>query len=113
MNHSNGASSHGTDSLVGGHHLTYPSIAYDYSTVEKLSNPFLLISLRGWLSWLLLTTALFPGVVALRLAWFICWSLLVSIIGRLIIVGSRLLVVTLSWLVVVRRLALVIIIRRR
>lgn len=58
-NHSNGAFSHGTDSLVGGHHLTYPLIAYDYSTVEKLSNPFLLIFLRGWLSWLRLTTTLF------------------------------------------------------
>ena len=39
-NHSNGASSHGTDSLVGGHHLTYPSIAYDYSTANRLGNPF-------------------------------------------------------------------------
>lgn len=39
MNHSNGASSHGTDSLVGGHHLTYPSIAYDYSTANRLGNP--------------------------------------------------------------------------
>lgn len=40
INRSNGASSHGTDSLVGGHHLTYPSIAYDYNTDDGLSNPF-------------------------------------------------------------------------
>lgn len=113
-NHSNGTSSHGTDSLVGGHHLTYPSIAYDYNTTNYLGNPlFKLILFMGVCLGLWLTSWLVAATTTLT------WGgagvfLLLVVIGLAVIglaVGSWLLTAALGRLV--RGRVLVIVSRRR
>lgn len=106
-NRSNGTSSHGTDSLVGGHHLTYPSIAYDYNTTNCLGNPlFKLILFMGvclglWLtSWLVAATStltwggagVFLLLVVIGLAvgsWLLTAALGRLARGRVLVIVSR------------------------